>query len=221
MEGGYESARATDIPDAAIQMQAAVTAAPKFAIGWHALGVAQEKMEKLTEARDSYQHAIEADPKMFAAYVTLARLCLKTKDWQGAAKAADELIKVDKRRPLRRFISIRPWHATSLRIWTARQASVQEAIQDRKIPRAEYVLGRILEAKGDAAGAREHISKYLELDKNTPDADAIRTAACRNREAGSGGSRAGAGSALDRLSARALRASSACPTAAPCGFRWS
>jgi predicted negative regulator of RcsB-dependent stress response len=36
------------------------------------------------------------------------------------------------------------------------------------------VLGRILEAKGDAAGAREHMSKYLEMDKNAPDADAIR-----------------------------------------------
>ena len=36
------------------------------------------------------------------------------------------------------------------------------------------MLGRILEAKGDAAGAREHISKYLELDKNTPDAEMIR-----------------------------------------------
>jgi len=36
------------------------------------------------------------------------------------------------------------------------------------------VLGRILEAKGDAAGAREHVSKYLEMDKDAPDADLIR-----------------------------------------------
>jgi Tfp pilus assembly protein PilF len=44
----------------------------------------------------------------------------------------------------------------------------------RKIPRAEYALGRILEAKGNAAGAREHMSKYLDLDKNAPDAELIR-----------------------------------------------
>jgi len=53
-------------------------------------------------------------------------------------------------------------------------ASAQEAVKLR-IPRAEYVLGRTLEAKGDAAGAREHISKYLEEDKNAPDAATIRT----------------------------------------------
>jgi Tfp pilus assembly protein PilF len=52
-------------------------------------------------------------------------------------------------------------------------ASALEAIK-LKIPRAEYVLGRTLEAKGNAAGAREHISKYLEEDKDAPDAGTIR-----------------------------------------------
>jgi hypothetical protein len=37
------------------------------------------------------------------------------------------------------------------------------------------VLGRILEAKGDAAGAREHMTKYLDMDKKAPDAELIRT----------------------------------------------
>ena len=87
-----------NFPEAATQMQAAVLAAPKFAIGWHALGVVHERLEKLTEARDAYEHAIDADPKMLAAYVTLTRLALKTKDWQGAAKAADALIKVDSKK---------------------------------------------------------------------------------------------------------------------------
>jgi predicted negative regulator of RcsB-dependent stress response len=44
----------------------------------------------------------------------------------------------------------------------------------RRIPRAEYVYGRILEAKGDTNGAREHMSKYLELEKNAPDTELIR-----------------------------------------------
>ena len=43
-----------------------------------------------------------------------------------------------------------------------------------KMPRSEYILGRILEAKGDSAGASEHISTYLELDANAADASAIR-----------------------------------------------
>src|SRR5262249_40584631 len=62
----------SNLPEAATQMQSAVQAAPKFAIGWHGLGVVQERLEKLTDARSDYEHAVEADPKMLAAYVTLA-----------------------------------------------------------------------------------------------------------------------------------------------------
>ena len=54
----------------------------------------------------------------------------------------------------------------------------------RKIPRAEYVLGRILEAKGDAAGAREHISKYLEHGQEHPRRGHDSHAHSEHREAG-------------------------------------
>jgi tetratricopeptide (TPR) repeat protein len=143
-------------------------------VGWHALGVVQERQEKMAEAREAYEHAIEADPKMFPAYVTLARLCLKTKDWQGANKAADALIKADTKKTFAEIYLHQAVARFALKDLDGAMASVQEAIQ-RKIPRAEYVLGRILEAKGNTAGAREHISKYLELDKNTSDAALIRS----------------------------------------------
>src|SRR5262249_23531940 len=57
------------------------------------------------------------------------------------------------------------------------EADIQEALKldpRRKRPRAEYVLGRILEAKGDLQGAREHMSKYLELASPAPDAELIK-----------------------------------------------
>jgi Flp pilus assembly protein TadD len=163
----------SNLPEAATQMQAAVQAAPKFAVGWHGLGVVLEKQQKLTEARDAYAHAIEADPKMLAPYMTLTRLCLKTKDWQSAAKNADALIKADSKKTYPEIYLHQAVARFGLKDLDGAAASVQEALQ-RKITRAEYVLGKILEAKGDAAGAREHISKYLELDKNTPDAALIR-----------------------------------------------
>jgi Tfp pilus assembly protein PilF len=163
-----------DYPESVSQMQAAVAAAPKFAIGWHALGVVFDRQQqKPAEARDAYEHAIEADPKMLPPYIALARLCLKTKDWQGAAKTADALIKVDSKKTVTEIYLHQAVARYGMKDYDGATASAQEAIQ-RKVLRAEYVLGRILEAKGDAAGAREHISKYLELDKNTPDAALIR-----------------------------------------------
>jgi len=164
----------SNFPEAATQMQAAVAAAPKFAIGWHALGVVQERLDKMSDARTAYEHAIEADPKMFAAYLTLTRLCLKTKDYQCAAKTSDALIKVDSKKTVPEVHLHLAVARYGLKDLDGAAASAQEAIQ-RKLPRAEYVLGRILEAKGNAAGAREHMTKYLDLDKNAPDAELIRT----------------------------------------------
>lgn len=163
----------SNFQEAATQMQAAVTAAPKFAIGWHALGVVDERLEKLTEARDAYQHAIDTDPKMFAAYITLTRLSIKTKNWDAAAKTADSLIKLDSKKSFPEIYLHQAVARYALKDLDGAAASAQEAMKAR-IPRAEYVYGRILEAKGDATGAREHISKYLEIDKKAPDAPLIR-----------------------------------------------
>jgi hypothetical protein len=58
------------------------------------------------------------------------------------------------------------------------EMSIQEAIRldaGHKKPREEYVLGRILEAKGDVNGAREHMKKYLELEPAPLDVDRVKT----------------------------------------------
>ena len=172
-KAGMKALDERNLPEAAVQLNAAVAAAPKFAIGWHALGVVQENMGKVAEAREAYQHAIEADPKLFAAYVLLARLSLKAKDWDAAAKTADALIKADSKKTYAEIYLHQAVARYQMKDLDGAAASAQEAVQ-RKVLRAEYVLGRILEAKGDAAGARDHMSKYLQQDKAAPDADAIR-----------------------------------------------
>jgi Flp pilus assembly protein TadD len=167
---------ARNMPETIRQMEIAVKAAPKFPAGWNALGTAYEKREMPAEAKDAYQHAIEQDPKMLPAYLNLARLSIKTMDWETASKASDALIKADKRI----FPEIYLHQAVAryeLKDLADAQASAEEAIrmdQIHRMPRAEYVLGRILDAKGDTAGARDHIMKYLELAPNAPDVVQIR-----------------------------------------------
>lgn len=167
------------LAEASAQMKAAVDAAPQFAQGWNALGMVDDNLGNLAEARDAYEHAIKADPKLLPPYLGLARLCIKIKEWDSAAKAADTFIKADPKR-LALYPEIYLHQAVAryeLKDLDGALASVQEAIKldpNNKMPRAEYVLGRILEAKGDPKGAREHISKYLELDPKAADAELIK-----------------------------------------------
>jgi len=168
---------AADFAEAGKLLQAAVAASPKFAQGWHALGVVDERLTKQADAKDAYEHAVESDPKLLAAYVTLARVCLKMKDWEGASKAADALFKADTKRTYPEIYLHRAVARYELKDFAGAQANAEEALRldpRHKKPRAEYVLGRILETKGDVVAAREHISKYLELDPNASDVDVVR-----------------------------------------------
>jgi Flp pilus assembly protein TadD len=166
----------SNMAEASRQMDLAVKAAPKFPQGWNALGIIYEKRQMPAEAKDAYQHAIDQDAKMLPAYLNLARLSVKSKDWDTASKASDVLIKADKRI----FPEIYLHQAVAkyqLKDLPGAEAAAQEAIRMDPIyrmPRTEYVLGRILEAKGDTAGAREHMMKYLDLAPNAPDATQIR-----------------------------------------------
>ena len=167
----------SDFAGAARELEAAVKAAPKFAQGWHALGVVDQRLHKDIEAREAYEHAIAADPKMLPAYVMLARVCIRTRDWQGAEKAAGALIKGDSKRNYPEGYLHLAVAQYELKDLGSAQASAEEAIRldpAHKRPREEYVLGRILEAKGDMNGAREHMTRYLQLDPAPADVDLVR-----------------------------------------------
>lgn len=177
-EKALKAIDARNYDEAIHELQASVAAVPKFADGWHALGVVYDTKEMLAEARDAYTHAIEADPKQLPSYVTLARLCIKTKDWQCALQNSDSLIKLDTKHIYPEIYLHRAVAQYELKDLPAAQESAQEAIQvdtKHKWPRAEYVLGRILEAKGDINGARDHMTKYLELEPTAKDAEDVQT----------------------------------------------
>lgn len=180
-KGPFDAAmKALDTPnyaEAGSQLETAVKASPKFTEAWHALGVIDERLNKPAEARDAYEHAIKADPKFVRPYITLARLCLKTKDWQCAAKSAAEGIKADPKHMYPELYVHQAVAQYELNDLNSAQASVEEGIQLdplHHLPREEYVLGRILEAKGDANGAKEHMGNYLKLDPAPPDIDLVK-----------------------------------------------
>lgn len=168
---------AGNMPETGKQLQEVVKASPKFAQGWNTLGIISGRLEMPAEARDAFEHAISADPKLLPAYLGLARICIKTKDWQCVSKSAGALVKLDNKHTFPEIYLHQAVALYELKDLEGGEASAQEAIRldaGHRMPRAEYVLGRILEAKGDAAGAREHISKYLALDPNSVDMDLVR-----------------------------------------------
>jgi Tfp pilus assembly protein PilF len=166
-------------PDAASHFRTAVQKEKKFAPAWHALGVVLERVDASSpkEPKEAYEQAIAANPKFLPPYMTLTHLCLKSKDWECVVRTADDLIKTDKKKAYPDIYLHRAAAKYELKDLDQASANVQEALRldpTHRMPRAEYVYGRILEAKGDVDGAREHMSRYLELDQKSPDPELIR-----------------------------------------------
>jgi Tfp pilus assembly protein PilF len=167
---------AHNMPEAIKDLQAALDAAPKFSDGWHALGVVYDKSGHKAEAKDAYTKAIDADPKMLQSYVALARVCLVLKDWQCAADTSGRMKKVDTKHDYPEIYLHEAVARFGLKDLAGAEQSANEMIRldpKSKFPRIEYVLGRILEAKGDINGAREHMMKYLSLDAVSKDAEQV------------------------------------------------
>ena len=147
--------------EVAKQLRLTVAAAPKFARGWHTLGIAYENDEMVAEAKDAYLRATDADPRMLASWVTLSRIDVLAKDWQGAARAADTALKLDSKHMYPEVYLHQAVARFEINDLPGAESSANEALRrdpkERKF-RGEFVLGRILAAKGDAAGARTHIS---------------------------------------------------------------
>jgi lipopolysaccharide biosynthesis regulator YciM len=163
------------IPDAITNLQKAVQDSPKFALGWHTLGILYQVQGMLNESKEAFKHAVENDPKLLPAYVGLARMSIKTKDWQEALTACDGLAKVDVKKTYPEIYIHQATAHYGMKELDAALASAQESLKmDPQRKRAEYVIGRILEAKGDTAGAREHIEKFLKEDPNAVDVEQIK-----------------------------------------------
>ena len=175
-KAGRESLRSDNIPGAIPHFQEVVAGAPKFADAWNILGALYEQQHTYDKARDALQHAISVNPKLLSSYVRMARVCDESFDWDGAAKAADVLLKADQR-----FYPEIYLHQAIARLGLkdldGAESSVNTALSldaAHRMPRAEYVLGRILQAKGDINGAKEHIAKYLQMDPGVQDSRQIK-----------------------------------------------
>jgi len=167
---------ANNFPEMALHLRGVVAAEPKFAKGWHTLGIAYEMIQKPADARDAYLHATQADPKSVISWVTLSKMDVMTKDWAGAKSAAQTAIKLD---PKGNYSEVYLHQAVALyelKDLPGAEASAKESLArgGKASVRAEFVLGRILDAKGDTAGAREHVAKFLAENPNAPDAELIK-----------------------------------------------
>ena len=179
--------------DAETLLRALTTQFPQSAPIWAQLGVALANQQKVPEARQAYQRAIERVPWYHPAYHRLAVLDMNDDNWDEAEKTVSDGIKKGPAADLYLDLAEIRFHKEAD---GADYAALQAIALDKKreLPRAEYVLGMILAAGEDSGSALTHFRKFLELAPNAPEAQSVK-ARIRALEAGEPADEADAGPA--------------------------
>ena len=131
---------------------------------------------KLPEARAACEHAVQADPKYIKPYLALTRMAIVENRNQDASDIAERALAQN---PVE-FPAIYFYYAVAqhgLGFQDVAEKFAGRAIEldtRHEYPRAEYLLGMLLNAKGDRAGAIEHLNKYLAAAPKAADAAAVR-----------------------------------------------
>jgi VWFA-related protein len=176
--GGMTALRSTKWDEAETHLRAAVDAAPQFGLGWSALALAYHNQHKSDEARDALEHAIKLDPKSPSLRFRLMRTEMDLKDWKTAATTAATLTQADGgRRFPDAYLDQAVIHFHLNELDQALDSATEQVRRDTRheLPRGEYILGLIYEARHDYPAAAEHMKKYLELSPKASDAQAVRT----------------------------------------------
>jgi tetratricopeptide (TPR) repeat protein len=156
----------------------AVEIYPEYAMAWSDLGEALKRQSKPTEARAAWEKAVAVDPKYIKPYVQLTMLDLEEKRVEDAATIAGKAVAMN---PLE-FPDLYFYNAMAnynLKHLDVAETSARRATEldtAHEIPRAELLLGSVLIARGDRAGALVHFKKYLEMVPKAQDAEQVRRA---------------------------------------------
>ena len=116
-------------------------------------------------------------PSCFRAYVTLARLCIKTKDWNCAGKTADALIKVDPKHSYPEIYLHQAVARYELKDLNGAQESVQESMRlDPKLAAERRVCAGTDSGGQGRSGRSEgaHGRSMLQFEPAPPDIELVR-----------------------------------------------
>ncbi len=148
---------------------------PRYAIAWELRGRAQMMQGQQELAEKSFIAAIEADEKYIDPYLPLARMNAAKANWAEVLRLSDKVISLDPLNyPDAYFLNAVAHY--NLKEMAEAEASARRVVdldKEHHYPRAELLLGRILQKKGDEADAAEHLRSYLKVDPTSPEAPEI------------------------------------------------
>jgi tetratricopeptide (TPR) repeat protein len=157
-------------------LKSAIAEYPQYGEAWFQLGMVYQKLQRVSDARNSLKKAIEIDSLYVNPYVQLAWVAAREGKWQEAADITEKEIALDPILfPEALYINaMANFNLNQMELAEKRARQMQRLDPDHKFPRNYLTLAHIASAKKDPASAAENFRNYLKYAPNASDADAVR-----------------------------------------------
>jgi Tfp pilus assembly protein PilF len=175
-EKGMQLAEKGKFEDAEKHFLEATDTYPKFAAAWYALGQVEQRENKASEARKSYESAIAADKKYVSPYDQLALLSAQSGSWEDAAKYSQTAIELNPVEFPSAF-----WYNAIANYNLKKNGEAEKSAKAllkmdtrHRYPQAESMLAQFAVNRGEYAEAATHLRAYLALVPNAKDAETLK-----------------------------------------------
>jgi tetratricopeptide (TPR) repeat protein len=171
----HSEATGRHLDSAQHDLEKAVQAYPQFAEAWYQLGKIDEVL-KPQDASAAFSKAVAADPLLSPPYEHLAQLAAQQKKWQEVVDATDHSLKLDPAgNPIIWYLSAVGNYNLGNRTVAEANANTSLAMDPSHVaPNTEQLLAVMLAAKGNYAGALEHLQNCLTYSPPGPNADLMK-----------------------------------------------
>jgi tetratricopeptide (TPR) repeat protein len=162
--------------DADKHLAKAVDKYPQYASAYDLRGRVQRAMQKPAEAEKSFRSAIEADKEYVPPYLHLAALQASRGKWGDVVQFSDQAIKLDDRSYAEPYYFKAVAHLKLNQVSEAQQnlTKLLEIDKEHHFPKGDLMLGNILRAQGDKAGAIGHFQNYIKYEPVAADAARVK-----------------------------------------------
>jgi tetratricopeptide (TPR) repeat protein len=174
---GIEELRDNKLDKAEKHFRKATEQYPKYAVAWERLGKLQSDANNRLEARSSFLHAIDSDPKYVPPYIGLASLNAEESQWDSVLELTNKAISIDNQNfALAYFLNGAANFNKGDNAAAEKSGLRAEQIDKQHVhPRIQLLLAEVFNRAGRPAVAAEHLRKFLELDPTSKEAEAART----------------------------------------------
>lgn len=170
-EDGCAAVRNKKIAEAENHLRKAVKDYPQYPTAWVVLGQVLEAEQKTQEAHDACSQPVAANPSYVPAYLCLADISARSKNWDEVLKLSAHALEIDPSTDAVGY-SYNALANLNLNNLPAAEKSALKAVEIDKAnadPRVHFLLAQIYGAKGDGAAEAAQLREYLKFATDPAD----------------------------------------------------